>query len=297
MPIFHKNITELAKDYQYFILDIWGVIHDGNKLYPKIIDRLKYLRSLNKKICFLSNAPRRAYIAEAVLNNFGITKDLYDFIFTSGEATYLFLQDSINNSLKLKNLIGGNLKNDHQYYYIGPQKDSDLLHGSGYLPNDDASKADFAVATGFDNDFSTISEKMSQLQEAKKNNLTMICVNPDLIVVRQNGLKMICAGQLAIEYQKIGGKVAYFGKPYNLVYEQVLRLFSIEDKSKILAIGDAIETDILGANNNKIDSALLAGGILASELNIKYGELPNIDLLQKVCNKHQSYPKFVIGNL
>lgn len=299
--ILHKNITEIAKDYQYFILDIWGVIHDGNRLYPDVIKRLQYLRSLGKKICFLSNAPRRASKVAEVLNNFGITKDLYDFIITSGEATYLFLQDNRINSDKLHNLVGINSKPSYSYYYIGPKKDADLLNGLGYLPSKDASKVDFVVATGFDNDFSTIEEKLPQLLEARKYNLTMICVNPDLIVVRQNGMEMICAGLLALEYQKIGGRVAYFGKPYNLVYEQVFKLFFIEDKTKvatkILAVGDGIETDILGANNNNIDSALIAGGILANELGIKHGELPNLDLIQKICDKYRSYPKFLIGSL
>ena len=296
MPIFCKNIAEIAKNYQYFILDIWGVIHDGNKLYPGVIEQLKYLRGLGKKICFLSNAPRRASKVAAVLNDFGIAADLYDFIITSGEATYLFLEQNTD----LQNLTGNHPKDNYRYYYIGPEKDADLLNGLGYLAINEANKADFVVATGFDNDLSTIEEKLPQLQAAKQNNLTMICVNPDLIVVRQNGSEMICAGLLALEYQKMGGKVVYFGKPYHLVYEQVFKMFLIEGKTreaKILAIGDGLETDILGANNNGIDSALVAGGILASSLKIKYGELPNADLMQQICDKNHIYPKFVIGSL
>lgn len=294
--LFQKNITEIAKNYDYFILDIWGVIHDGSQTYPRVLEQLKYLRQLGKKVCFLSNAPRRSSKVAEVLKKFGITEDLYDFIITSGEATFLFLQENQNNSTKLQHLIG-TTPNSFHYYYIGPEKDADLLNGLGYKATIDAAQADFVVATGFDHDLSTIEEKLPQLSEAKKNNLTMICVNPDLIVVKQNGLELICAGLMALEYKKMGGKVVYFGKPYNLVYEQVFRLFSNPDKTKVLAIGDGIETDILGANKNGIDSALVAGGILAGELGIKHGELPNQDSMQKICNKYQAYPQFVIGKL
>ncbi len=294
--IFQKNITEIAKNYDYFILDIWGVIHDGSQPYPGVLEQMKYLRSLNKKVCFLSNAPRRASKVGEVLKKFGIDESFYDFIMTSGEATFLFLQENKPNSKNLEQLIGRHSRG-FEYYYIGPDKDADLLNGLGYSATKDAAKADFVVATGFDQDSSVLEEKLPQLQEAIKNNLTMICVNPDLIVVKQNGAELICAGILALEYQKMGGKVVYFGKPYNLVYEQVCQLFSNPDKTKVLAIGDGIETDILGANNNKIDSALIAGGILAGELKIKHGELPDKDLMQKICDKYKAYPQFVIGGL
>ena len=296
--IFDKDITQIAHNYQYFILDIWGVIHDGQHLYPNVLEQLKYLRVLGKNICFLSNAPRRANKAAEVLDNLGIHKDLYDFIITSGEATYSFLQKNQKNFPKLQKLIGNNtVEEKYYYYYIGPPKDADLLNGLNYFRTNQANKADFVVATGFDNDHSTIEEKLPQLKEAKKNNLTMICVNPDLIVVRQNGSKAICAGILAEEYKKMNGVVAYFGKPHLPVYQQVLKKIPIKDKKQILIIGDSLETDIMGANNNDIDSALIAGGILANDLKIKHGELPDQKLMNEICNKYLAFPKFIIGNL
>jgi len=290
--IFHKNISEIAENYDYFILDLWGVIHDGSKTYPGVIDSLNHLRKLNKKVCFLSNAPRRSAKVVELLNRLGIGEELYDFIITSGEATYLYLEAN-----RGKEIIKSPSNNIYRYYYIGPPKDADLLNGLGYKKSLDANQADFAVVTGFDDGQYSIAEKLPQLQEAAKNNLTMICVNPDLIVVKQSGEEMLCAGVLALEYQKLGGKVLYFGKPYDLVYEQVFELFSTRDKTRIIAVGDGIETDILGANKNKIDSALIAGGILSNDLKTKYGELPDADLMQKICDKYQSYPTFILGGL
>lgn len=295
---FQENITNIANDYEYFILDIWGVIHDGSQTYPGVIDRLKYLRKLGKKICFLSNAPRRAGKVADTLNKMGITSDLYDFIITSGEAAYLFLQENQPNTSGFERLFDRELnKNNFSYYYIGPEKDADLLNGLGFKATTKANEANFVVATGFDHDLSKIDEKLPQLKEAIKYNLTMICVNPDLIVVKQSGLELICAGVMALEYQKMGGKVVYFGKPYNLVYEQVFRLFFQPNKAKVLAIGDGIETDILGANNNGIDSALVAGGILSNKLKIKHGQLPDKNIMKQVCEHYKTYPKFVIASL
>ncbi len=292
---FEQNITKIANNYDYFILDVWGVIHDGNHIYPGVLEQLKYLRSLGKKICFLSNAPRRASKVAEVLKRLGIGEDLYDFILTSGEATYLFLHQNQSDASHLQKLTDSKISD--QYFYIGPKKDADLLNGLGYIEAANADQASFVVATGFDNDLSTIEEKLPQLLEAKKHNLPMICVNPDLIVVRQNGAEAICAGLMALEYQKIGGQVIYFGKPYNLVYDQVFELFSNPNKTKVLAIGDGIETDILGANQNSIDSAFVAGGISARHLGIKHGELPDENLMQQICDKYQSYPQFVIGTM
>ncbi len=290
--IFYKNISEISDKYDLFILDLWGVIHDGEKLYPGVLESLKALRKLDKKICFLSNAPRRSAKVADVLFRFGIGTDLYDFILTSGEATYLYLQ-----STNKKGLIGSPSNNIYNYYYIGPKKDADLLDGLGYVETERASEANFAVTTGFDDGNYNIAEKLPQLIEAAQNNLPMICVNPDLMVIRQSGEKMLCAGVLALEYQKLGGKVIYFGKPHNMVYEQVLQLFYTQDKTRILAVGDGIETDILGANKNQIDSALIAGGILSIELKVKYGELPNADAMQKICEQYKAYPTFIIGGL
>lgn len=286
--IFKNNVLDIASEYDYIICDVWGVIHDGTHAYNNVIDNLKALRKTGKKICFLSNAPRRSSIVADKLNYFGVTSDLYDFILTSGECTYLYLEENQRNNFH-------NFKKN--YYYIGPNKDIGLLDGLDYKREDDASKADFVIVTGFDNENSVLQEKLPQLENAIKHNLPVICVNPDLIVVKQTGGEMLCAGVLANEYKKMGGKVIYFGKPYNMVYDKVFELFSIKDKSKVLAVGDGIETDILGANLNNIDSALIGGGILSNILKIKYGTLPEKDRIEEVCKQYNIYPNFIIAGL
>lgn len=244
----HSGVSEFAQEYDAFLLDIWGVIHDGEALYPGVLETLRNLRSLGKKILFLSNAPRRAAKVMKALARFGISEDLYDEVMSSGEAAFLKLSQ----------------ERGKKYFYIGPEKDADLL-SEAPLSQAPAHEADFAVATGFDEDDSTLSEKLPQIKEALASSLPLFCVNPDIVVVKQNGKRLLCAGVIAEHYAKQGGRVSYFGKPYPDVYEYSLALLGIA-KEKIIAIGDGPETDIKGARRAGLASALVTGGILKAEL-------------------------------
>jgi len=285
---FKNNISELADSYDYFILDIWGVLHDGSKTYPGAIEALKNLKLKKKKVYLLSNAPRRSKNAIRVLENLGINSDLYEDIITSGEAVFMNLLDSQNNNF---NHYGKN------YYYIGPDKDLDLLDDLNYNKVGSALDADFALVTGFDDFDSVMDEKLNILKECKDHNLKLICVNPDLIVIKQTGQEILCAGIIAQQYKDLGGEVIYFGKPYTAIYDLIFSLANISDKSQVIAIGDGIETDIRGANNIKIDSALIPGGILSNKLSINHGELPKEIEMKKLCKDYNIYPKFILAKL
>jgi len=280
-----NNLNEISDKYKYYIFDIWGVVHDGIEAYEGAAKAIRELKSQDKKICFLSNAPRRAAKVANVLATFGITPDLYDFAMSSGEATYLFLEENQKNNYSTYG---------QKYFYIGPQKDIDLLDGLDYQITHNADEADFALTTGFDNDTSTIEEKLPQIKDALKNNLKMICVNPDMIVVRQNGTQMLCAGRVASEYKKLGGEVKYFGKPYEEAYETTLKLFGQNiDKKEILAIGDSLETDIKGANNLGIDNLLLSGGILSNQINNDLDSSQLAVEIKNICDINKTYPSYL----
>lgn len=285
---FISSIKEISPLYDYFIFDVWGVVHDGTTAYPGAVAAISFLRKEGKKICFLSNAPRRASKVAAILQKFGITPDLYDFVMSSGEATYLDLEKNQKNGFK---------DFGHNYFYIGPKKDIDLLDGLDYKRVETAAEADFAVTTGFDGDDSKLAEKLPQALEAKKYNLRLICVNPDMIVVKQNGQEMICAGALALEYKKLGGEVIYYGKPFKSVYKMVCEIFNHPENEKMIMVGDGMETDIKGAGDFGIDSLLITGGILSNTLEINYQQTADRGKLEKICDQHQTFPKFVISNL
>jgi HAD superfamily hydrolase (TIGR01459 family) len=288
MTIFKDNILAIANKYQYFILDVWGVIHDGDSVYDGVVNSIKKLKELGKKIVFLSNAPRRSVIVEKVLADYGITKDYYEFILTSGEAAHFYLQQNQQNDFK---------KFGQKYFYIGPQKDRGLVSDLEYEEVLNTKDADFNITTGFDGPGSTLAERQHQLDESIKYDLPMICVNPDLMVIKKTGQEFICAGVLANEYQKMQGKVHFFGKPHAEVYQILLQKLNISDLSKAIAVGDGMETDILGANNAGIDCALIAGGILSNKVGVKYGQLPQQDKITEVFNDYGFKSNYVLGGL
>lgn len=285
---FHKGLRQISTNYDYFIFDLWGVIHDGTNAYSGALEALLFLKEQGKKICFLSNAPRRAHKVAEILKKFSITQDFYEFILTSGEAAFLdFEKNQKNNFAEF----------GQKYFYIGPQKDIDLLDDLDYEQVTKISEASFAIVTGFDDENSALQEKLPQIEEAKKYNLPLICVNPDLMVVKQNGTEMICAGVLADEYKKMGGEVIYYGKPFSSVYKMTHNFFGAPDKNKILAIGDGMETDIKGAYDFGIDSVLVTGGILCNKLGVYDGQEADPDKVKEICESYKVFPTYVLNRL
>lgn len=248
-----SSIASIAGDYDAFLLDLWGVIHDGEQLYPDVYESLVSLKKDGKNIIFLSNAPRRAARAAAVLDALGIEPALYDTIVTSGEVGHRWLADGLS---------GGSLPFGKRYYFIGASKDEDLLHDLDFEQVVDIRDADFILNLGFGSDEQTAADFTLLLKIAGERKIPMLCLNPDLEVIKLSGARFPCAGVIAKEYIKLGGEVAYFGKPYSAVYEHCHRLLPDVKKSKILAVGDGLETDILGAKNFGIDCVLVMGGIL-----------------------------------
>lgn len=244
-----SGLSAIAPRYDACILDLWGVIHDGMQLYPGVHDALAALRGAGKKIVFLSNAPRRAAKVEQVLNGLGIEPALYDHILSSGEAGYQWLaaQDAP---------LG------RRYFYVGPAKDTDVMDGLGYTRSHDLKASDFLLNVGFGSDEPVEDEHALQLEEACELGLVMLCLNPDLEVVRINGDRFACAGVMAHRYEAMGGRVIWFGKPHAGVYAQCMELLPGIAKSRVIAVGDSLETDIPGAAGFGLDSLLITGGIL-----------------------------------
>lgn len=272
-------IKELTNKYEYFLVDIWGVLHDGVRAYPESINVLRQLKKAGAKITLLSNAPRRAKKVQLVLRNLGFLDDMYDNIITSGEAAYHYLT----------------AEKKYNYFYLGPDKDLDLLEEIAVSNRVyDLQDADVILLTGFINDDSKLGVEREIMKNALKNNVPMICVNPDIYVVRQHGEEILCAGYIAQKYTQMGGEVEYFGKPYSYVYKMALKKMKMEpeEKDKVLAIGDGPMTDIFGANKEKIDSMLITGGVLSKEMRLL--RLDNDEQIKElVRQKYNVMPDYV----
>ena len=81
---------------------------------------------------------------------------------------------------------------------------------------------------------------------------------------------MVRQGSIADLYEKMGGKVFYIGKPYEIGYRVALQHFqrrNILNLAEILMVGDTPETDIRGAKAFGLSSALVTQtGIMAEKI-------------------------------
>ena len=272
-----KSLKEIEDKYDIFFIDLWGVIHNGLQLFESIENVLNRLKKKNKVIFFITNAPRRSFVIADQLNDFGLSKNFYDRIISSGEITWLSLKKNYEKK---------------KCFMIGPPRDYHLVEGLDIeIVEDYSNGVDIIINTGPWGDDDILENYTDLLNSLIKFNSLMICSNPDKTVIRGKNF-MICAGLLAEYYEKIGGKVIYYGKPHSNIYEFCYKL--IEGENKILVIGDSLENDIKGANLQKLDSVLITDGIHREVNNNKDIDKEKLDDLIK---KKNIKPKFVMRKL
>jgi HAD superfamily hydrolase (TIGR01459 family) len=242
------SLAEIAANYDAFIIDLWGVMHDGTALYPGAAEALA---SLKKPVVFLSNAPRQSTKAQDILDKLGVKRTYYKALVTSGQIAH--------DRLKAERTFS-------KYYYLGPSKDEDILADLPAYKNVPLEEAEFVLNTGYEYDFQPHSEVRPVLKKLIDHNLTLFCVNPDMEVVKQDGTHMLCAGTLAAAYARMGGMVEYIGKPHANAYDVAKHYLP---EGAILMIGDNPDTDIAGAVGASIDSLLITGGVLK----VKHGKI------------------------
>ncbi|AWK86377.1 TIGR01459 family HAD-type hydrolase [Azospirillum thermophilum] len=282
------GISTVIDRYDGVILDLWGVIHDGEQPYPGVPDCLDRLRAAGKTICLLSNAPRRTGGVIAKLQGMGIGRERYHHVMTSGEATY--------DALRLRDdpwhaALGRRL------YHIGPDRDRDVYDGLGYVLAERPEEADFVVNTGIVVFGETLEDYQPQLDACLRAGLPMICANPDLVVMVGPQM-VICAGTLAARYEEMGGEVRQHGKPFAPVYGRCRDLLGIADPRRILAVGDSFRTDVAGANAAGLDVALVTAGIHQEELGgAAWGEAVDPVRLAQVAEAAGHIPTYSLPSL
>ena len=250
------GMSALADRYDGFILDLWGVIHDGVRPYEGAADCLRQLQQAGKRCVLLSNAPRRASAAEAMLQDMGFAPELYAGLLTSGEAVHLALKHRTDPWFAA---LG------NRVWHLGPERDRNVMHGLGLEQVATPGEAQFVLNTGPDDHLpAEITAFEDVLQDCARRSLPMICANPDLEVIR-GGVRVICAGALALRYEQMGGAVRSLGKPDPAIYGPVLEMLGTA-KGRTLAVGDSLRTDIAGAAAAGIDSCWVLGGIHAEAL-------------------------------
>ncbi|HEY3639199.1 MAG TPA: TIGR01459 family HAD-type hydrolase [Rhizomicrobium sp.] len=249
------GIGEIADAYDALLCDVWGVVHDGSRAHENAVEALRNFRTRRGPVILLSNAPRPAEDVEQQFTRLRVPKDCYDSILTSGMlAREDIAQRSAGRPLPL--------------LHIGPGRDLGIISG---LPVKlvEADEAEIVLCTGlFDDDKETPEDYREKLAGLKSRGLTFLCANPD-IVVQRGGKLIYCAGALARLYTGLGGDTVYYGKPHAPIYTAAIRHIRAaakRDESRILAIGDGLETDIRGANGAGLDAVFIADGIHGEDI-------------------------------
>ena len=232
--------------YRLILCDIWGVVHDGVRLYPGAAERLISWRDEGRIVILITNAPRTAEAVEQQLTRLGLPREAWDGIATSGEAGIAAL-------LELKGAVG----------FIGTAADREILEGRGVQIDEGGDFTDLAC-TGIEETRPDVEQYFDDLERWAKRGITMHCLNPDRLVIR-GGVPEPCAGAIADVYEQIGGRVCWYGKPHEAIYRHALHVAGDPPAKAVLAVGDGLLTDILGAARMGFDTVFVSGGIHAGE--------------------------------
>lgn len=251
-----SGLSEVAQGYDGFILDLWGVVHDGRAPFPGTIPALSAMKAAGKPVVFLTNAPRRARVVEAQLAGMGIGRDLYAAVVSSGEVTRSLLAER-------RHPFFAPLA--PRAWHIGPERDVNVLEG---LPDElveHPAEAAYVLNTGPEPRLGQmdLAGYLPLLGAALAAGLPMICVNPDRHVV-VGGETIIAAGTLADAYLDLGGRVFEVGKPDPMVYGPAIAALGLPAGARVLALGDGPRTDLPGAANAGLDCVWVLEGLAAA---------------------------------
>jgi HAD superfamily hydrolase (TIGR01459 family) len=280
------GIAPLAARYDGFILDLWGVVHDGRKPYPGVADALGRLVGMGKRVAFLSNAPRRAPVVDALLTGMGLDRALWHGTMTSGELAWLHLKNRDRPDFAALGTCA---------LHIGPERDLSVAEGTGVTLVASAEEADFVLNTGPEpaRGNGDVGPYRAALAACAARRLPMVCVNPDRFVMVGEE-RVICAGALADLYVELGGPAAIeIGKPDAAAYPPTLAVLGLSDRARVLAIGDSPHTDLAGAQAAGIDSVWALTGLAAHA----HGAAPDLARLAEVAAAEGVRPIAVLSGL
>jgi len=280
MPKNIKKLSDISDHYDAFLIDAWGVLHDGGKVFPYAYECLKQLKAHGKTVVILSNAARRTTDFDKELLATGIDESVFDFSLSSGELLWQNFKAGHHESL------------GSRCYYLGPKRSQGILEGLNLSLVNSLEQADFIINAGAEGNLPDASSYLDLLKIAADKKLPMICANPDLIAIRK-GVRGISAGAIAKLYRLLGGEVEYIGKPHKQIYQDCLARLGEAPDHKVLMIGDGLQTDILGANNQWIDALFITNGIYSEQ----FAEASCKDKLAELFSSEGALPDYMIEAL
>ena len=282
-------LSDISAQYDALFVDLWGCVHNGVRAFDAANKALIEYRAGGGIVVLVTNSPRPRAQVEQQLADFGVARDAWDSIASSGDSarSALFL-GAVGQKIYF---IG----TDAELPFFEPLKLIDDPIQISHVPIEEA---EGIVCTGLPTADGTPDDVREPLLYAKQKGLKLLCANPDIIVDRGEKREW-CAGAVAQAYSEMGGTSLYFGKPHAPIYDLARRRLSairpnIPD-DRILAIGDGITTDIQGAIGEGIDSLFITGGLAAKETATV--TQPDPEKLSQYVSEKQLDPTYSIGFL
>ncbi len=285
---FLDGLYSLMDSYDGFIIDQWGVLHNGVQNYDGVTEALKRLKKEKKQVVILSNSSKRAEYSVERLKEFGIKPSMYKAVVSSGEVTWQGLKDQAKEPFK-------DLGN--KCFLISKPNDQLILEGLDLEVVNDIEEAEFIFLTGFDGKQSSLDALETTLKKAVAKRLHVICANPDTISILGQESKL-GAGTVAQRYHELGGVVHYIGKPYKSVFQAAVAAFDNVIPSRILMIGDSVRHDVAGAMSVDLDSAFVTGGIHFKEFKTDMSIEDKDKIITRICKNYGGiHPKYYMDSL
>ncbi len=253
---FCQGISDISDSYSGFIVDQWGVLHDGKKAFDGVVDCLKELQDRKKHVIILSNSGKRAEQNRERMEDLGISANLYNDLITSGEMTWRGLNEQTDGYFKN---IGT------KCVIISRGGDRSIVEGLDVEVVEDPKEANFLLISGSDAPEKTLEDYEPILKQCARYKLKAICANPDSLGV-MGGKNIMGPGTLAARYKDFGGIVEYIGKPHQPIFQYCIRI--LQEKGiypgQTVMIGDTMAHDILGGSLVNIDTCLVKRGLHSS---------------------------------
>ena len=272
------GLSSVAGLYDAFLVDQWGVLHNGRTPYRGVVDCLSRLIDDGKQVILISNSGRRALDSDKRLSRIGIPATSYSHLVTSGEIAWRMLAAGEGFCRAL----------------VGKRcalfaSDAATCFADG-LPISLAAldTADFILLTGMD-DTRPMTDYERMIEAGTRRGLPLVCANPDFARITSNGLKP-GAGAIAARYAAQGGTVHYVGKPHGAIYAHCLKLAG----GRVVAVGDSLHHDVAGGAAAGIDTVLVINGVHAAELPNSTTETELIAAMRGIVGAAGALPDWVV---
>lgn len=277
-----EGVAGLMERYDLFLLDQWGVIHNGGNAHPEAVGAMRKLRDADKRIVLISNSSKPSAHSVANLDRMGVDRGLYDAVITSGEIAWREME--AGEDAYFRDL-------GSRCYMFTWGGDASFIDGLPYTAVETVEEADFLLLAGTSG--ATISIYEEALQAGIARGLPMICLNRDFVSVDPNGTLVECSGMVAARYEALGGAVRYYGKPGREIYDVCLS--HAPGASSPVGVGDSLHHDIGGGNAMGIDTIFVTAGIHSFDLGIEPGETAAPQALEGLYGKHGIRPTFAMS--